>query len=40
MESSKWTKAKKPLIFEEEYLVDRDKDIFDPVLSFDLFEIH
>jgi hypothetical protein len=25
---------------EEEDLVDRDKDIFDPVLSFDLFEIH
>jgi hypothetical protein len=40
MESSKSTKPKKPLTVEEEYLVDRDKYIFDPVLSFDLLEIH
>jgi hypothetical protein len=40
MESSKSTKAKKPLIVEEEDLVDRDKDVFDPILSFDSFEIH
>jgi hypothetical protein len=33
-------KLKKLLIVEEEYLVDRDKYIFDPILSFDLFEIH
>jgi hypothetical protein len=40
MESSKSTKPKKPLTVEEEDLVDGDKDIFDPILSFDLFEIH
>jgi hypothetical protein len=40
MESSKLAKAKKPLSVEEEDLVDRDKDIFDPILSFDSFELH
>jgi hypothetical protein len=40
MESSKSNKAKKPLVVEEEDLVDRDNDVFDPILSFDSFEIH
>jgi hypothetical protein len=39
MESSKSTKDKKLLTIKEEYLVDRDKYIFDQVLSFDSFEI-
>jgi hypothetical protein len=33
-------KTKIPLIDEEENLVDREKVSFDPILSFDLFEIH
>jgi len=40
MESSKPTKAKKTSTFEEENLVDRDKDIFDLVLLFDSFELY
>jgi hypothetical protein len=40
MESSQPAKAKKTLVTEEEDLVDRDKDIFDPILSFDAFELH
>jgi hypothetical protein len=40
MELSKPTKAKKILTIEEEDLVDRDKYMFDPVLSLDTFELH
>jgi hypothetical protein len=40
METSKPNKDKKLLVVEEEDLVDRDKDVFDPILSFDSFEIH
>jgi hypothetical protein len=40
MESSKSGKIKIPLTDEEQYLVDRDKYIYDLVLSFDLFEFH
>jgi hypothetical protein len=40
MESSNSTKIRIPLTVEEQYLADRDKYIFDLLLSFDLFELH
>jgi hypothetical protein len=39
MESSESSKIKRTLNVEEKDLVNRDKDIFDPVLSFDMFEL-
>jgi hypothetical protein len=39
MESSKYDKTKRPLTVEEVDLADRDKDVFDPVLSYDLVRI-
>jgi len=40
MEFCQATKTKKKLNFEEDDLVDKGKDIFDPVLSFDPFELY
>jgi hypothetical protein len=40
MESYQPAKAKKTLINEEEDLVDKDKDIFYLILSFDAFELY
>jgi len=40
MESSKSSKIKRLLTIKDQYLVDRDKYIFDYVLSFNLFELH
>ena len=39
MESSELVEARKTKNVEEEDLVDKDKDIFDPVLSFNSSEL-